>query len=115
MNKKNIYPTPYEEIVSALLASFLLVMLFVINTNNTQMERIEKNYQSAKEDPLKARIYTLKNGLTVYLSVYKDAPRVQTYVERWPCPPRDTASVTITETHSTRPNRLLSETSGMCR
>ena len=26
------------------------------------------------------RIYTLKNGLKVYLSVNKDAPRIQTYI-----------------------------------
>jgi predicted Zn-dependent peptidase len=29
---------------------------------------------------LNARIYTLSNGLKVYLSVYKDAPRIQTYI-----------------------------------
>lgn len=38
------------------------------------------NYEYALNDPLKARIYTLKNGLKVYLSVYKDAPRIQTYI-----------------------------------
>lgn len=38
------------------------------------------NYEYAVNDPLKARIYTLKNGMKVYLSVYKDAPRIQTYI-----------------------------------
>ncbi|MGZ3899365.1 MAG: M16 family metallopeptidase [Bacteroidia bacterium] len=38
------------------------------------------NYEYALNDPLKTRIYTLKNGMKVYLSVYKDAPRVQTYI-----------------------------------
>jgi len=33
-----------------------------------------------KGDPLKARIYTLDNGLRVYLTVYRDAPRIQTYI-----------------------------------
>ena len=37
-------------------------------------------YESVKGDPLNARIYTLKNGLKVYMSVYKDAPRVQTLI-----------------------------------
>jgi predicted Zn-dependent peptidase len=37
-------------------------------------------YVSVKGDPLQARIYTLPNGLTVYLSVYKNAPRIQTYI-----------------------------------
>jgi predicted Zn-dependent peptidase len=38
------------------------------------------NYEYALNDPLKTRIYTLKNGMKVYLSVYKDAPRVQTFI-----------------------------------
>ncbi len=38
------------------------------------------NYEYALNDPLKARIYTLKNGLKVYMSVYKNAPRIQTYI-----------------------------------
>ncbi|MCW3078391.1 MAG: peptidase domain protein [Bacteroidetes bacterium] len=38
------------------------------------------NYEYALNDPLKARIYTLKNGMKVYLSVYKDAPRIQTFI-----------------------------------
>lgn len=37
-------------------------------------------YQTVEGDPLKARIYTLDNGLTVYLSDYDDAPRIQTYL-----------------------------------
>jgi predicted Zn-dependent peptidase len=37
-------------------------------------------YKSVPGDPLKARIYTLDNGLTVYMTVYKDAPRIQTYI-----------------------------------
>ena len=37
-------------------------------------------YKSYANDPLGVRIYTLSNGLTVYLSAYKDAPRIQTYI-----------------------------------
>jgi predicted Zn-dependent peptidase len=37
-------------------------------------------YETLKNDPLNARIYTLENGLKVYMSVYKDEPRIQTYV-----------------------------------
>ena len=33
------------------------------------------SYEQATNDPLKTRIYTLKNGLTVYLSANKDEPR----------------------------------------
>ena len=31
-------------------------------------------------DPLKTRIYTLDNGLKVYMSVSKEKPRIQTYI-----------------------------------
>ncbi|HTF80251.1 MAG TPA: insulinase family protein, partial [Cytophagales bacterium] len=37
-------------------------------------------YETVNDDPLKARIYTLPNGLKVYMTVYKDAPRIQTYI-----------------------------------
>jgi zinc protease len=37
-------------------------------------------YETVANDPLKARIYTLSNGLKVYISVYKDSPRIQTYI-----------------------------------
>ncbi len=37
-------------------------------------------YETVKGDPLKARIYTLDNGLKVYLTVNKEEPRVQTYI-----------------------------------
>lgn len=38
------------------------------------------SYKTVPNDPLNARIYTLDNGLQVYLTVYKDAPRIQAYV-----------------------------------
>ncbi len=38
------------------------------------------NYEYALNDPLNTRIYTLKNGMKVYLSVYKNAPRIQTLI-----------------------------------
>jgi len=40
----------------------------------------EYPYETAANDPLNARIYTLSNGLKVYLTDYEDAPRIQTYV-----------------------------------
>jgi predicted Zn-dependent peptidase len=52
---------------------------FAINAKQ-HMEKIENNYEEVKGDPLKARIYTLDNGLKVYLTSYDDAPRVQTNI-----------------------------------
>ncbi|GHA74533.1 peptidase M16 [Pontibacter akesuensis] len=40
----------------------------------------EYKYETAPNDPLNARIYTLDNGLKVYLSDYEEAPRIQTYI-----------------------------------
>jgi len=37
-------------------------------------------YQTVPNDPNQTRIYTLDNGLKVYLSVNKDEPRIQTYI-----------------------------------
>ncbi|HWY10278.1 MAG TPA: insulinase family protein [Bacteroidia bacterium] len=38
------------------------------------------NFETATNDPYKTRIYTLSNGMKVYMSVYKDAPRIQTLI-----------------------------------
>lgn len=37
-------------------------------------------YETVTNDPLNTRIYTLKNGLKVYISVFKESPRVQTFI-----------------------------------
>jgi len=37
-------------------------------------------YRSVNKDPMKSRFYTLKNGLTVILSVNKEMPRIQTII-----------------------------------
>lgn len=37
-------------------------------------------YETVPGDPMKTRIYTLDNGLKVYLSVNPDAPRIQTVI-----------------------------------
>ncbi len=37
-------------------------------------------YQTVEGDPMQTRIYTLKNGLKVYLSVNPEKPRIQTYI-----------------------------------
>ena len=61
----------------ALLA--VVAIYFAINAKK-EMKKIENNYKIVKGDPLKARIYTLDNGLKVYLTSYADAPRVQTNI-----------------------------------
>ncbi len=75
------------------LKTFLPVALaLVVNLSNAQTKPTTKpsakdgspvpslNFEYALNDPFKARIYTLKNGMKVYMSVYKNAPRIQTYI-----------------------------------
>lgn len=38
------------------------------------------HYESVAGDPMNTRIYTLDNGLKIYLSVNKEKPRLQTYI-----------------------------------
>ena len=65
----------FEKFLTILLLSTIGFFL-VINVKK-QMNKIENNYKEVKGDPLNTRIYTLDNGLKVYLSAYADAPRVQ--------------------------------------
>jgi len=51
---------------------------FLYNANTS--ENMNENYEFVDNDPLNARIYTLENGLKVYLTAYADAPRVQTNI-----------------------------------
>lgn len=37
-------------------------------------------YETVPNDPMNARIYTLENGLKVYMTVNKDQPRIQTFI-----------------------------------
>ena len=67
-----------KQIVTLLLI-VAIGIYFAINSKQ-EMSKIENNYEEVKGDPLKARIYTLDNGLKVYLTSYADAPRVQTNI-----------------------------------
>jgi len=63
-----------------LLSLALLTFTSCKKKTNIQIDKNGFSYKTVQGDPQKARIYTLENGLKVYLSVYKDEPRVQTYV-----------------------------------
>jgi predicted Zn-dependent peptidase len=56
----------------------LLALLFV--TSVTEAQPMRGGYESVPNDPINARIYTLENGLKVYISVNKNEPRVQTAI-----------------------------------
>ncbi len=86
------------------IQSFFVLFILVAFTTTTVAQKIEKvpkntsrsltktvdkikdgikskyTYESIPNDPMKTRIYTLENGLKVYLSVNKEAPRIQTAI-----------------------------------
>ena len=37
-------------------------------------------YQTVENDPLHTKMYTLPNGLKVYMTVNKEQPRIQTFI-----------------------------------
>ncbi len=65
---------------------FFIFLVFVFNGTITAQNKVKTveqgkySYQTVRGDPLKTRIYKLENGLTVYMTVYKDAPRLQTAI-----------------------------------
>ncbi|MDD2595091.1 MAG: insulinase family protein [Bacteroidales bacterium] len=61
--------------MSRILKTIVLVSALVCLVSCNQYK-----YETFENDPLNARIYTLDNGLKVYMSVNKDEPRIQTYI-----------------------------------
>ena len=37
-------------------------------------------YETVANDPMETKMYTLDNGLKVYMTVNKETPRIQTYI-----------------------------------
>jgi predicted Zn-dependent peptidase len=58
---------------------FIMMLMLVFAAIELPAQKVYK-YESVPGDPLNVRIYTLDNGLKVYLTVYKDAPRIQTAI-----------------------------------
>lgn len=61
-----------------LLSVVLLIVFWTTSCSETGTSPYK--YESVPNDPLKARIYTLENGLKVYMTVNKEKPRIQTYI-----------------------------------
>jgi zinc protease len=65
---------------------FLLIVLFISSCSQSKYQTKKQTdangytYESVTNDPMGVRVYTLKNGLKVYFSVIKDAPRIQTLI-----------------------------------
>lgn len=57
-----------------------IVMACLIAASSTAAQAKDYKYQTVSGDLMNTRIYTLDNGLKVYLSVNKEKPRIQTYI-----------------------------------
>ena len=62
---------------------FALVLFSCTTAKYELKQKTDKNgftYEFVSNDPVKARIYTLENGLKVYMTDNKDAPRIYTVI-----------------------------------
>lgn len=59
---------------------FLFAIMSVMTLLAVSCKETKKEYESVAGDPINARIYTLDNGLKVYMAVNKEEPRIQTYI-----------------------------------
>ncbi len=66
--------------MNKLLKLFCLSLFFLTATSMSGASPKDYHYTTVPNDPLKARIYTLDNGLKVYMTVNKEQPRIQTYI-----------------------------------
>lgn len=70
-----------------MIKKFTLLLCFALSVSLfAQFKTIQKkdsngySYETVENDPSGTRIYTLNNGLKVYLAQNKDEPRIQTYI-----------------------------------
>ena len=57
-----------------------IILASIVLTMASSAIAKDYHYTTVKGDPMHARIYTLNNGLKVYLSVNTEKPRIQTYI-----------------------------------
>jgi len=65
---------------------WMMLLLFFIGTSCNRNMQTKRNadgtyaFETVEGDPMGVKIYTLANGLKVYMSVNKDEPRIQTMI-----------------------------------
>ncbi len=57
------------------ISGLLIALLVVMSSCGSKYK-----YETVKGDPMKSRIYTLDNGLRIYMAVNRETPRIQTYI-----------------------------------
>lgn len=58
----------------------LFFLLFVVGTLCLSAQTTHYQYETVQNDPFGVKVYTLQNGLKIYMSVYRDEPRIQTQI-----------------------------------
>ncbi|MCH7535712.1 MAG: insulinase family protein [Bacteroidetes bacterium] len=66
--------------ISIAIHSLLVPGLILIATSFNASAQKEYSYKTVPNDPINTRIYELENGLKVFLTDYKNAPKIQTYI-----------------------------------
>jgi len=72
-----------QKYISGTYILFYLLFFFTVTSLFAQTKTASDGkytYEYVDNDPMNTRIYTLDNGLKVYMSINKDAPRIQTYI-----------------------------------
>ncbi|HBU45266.1 MAG TPA: peptidase M16, partial [Porphyromonadaceae bacterium] len=62
------------------ITSFAIIVLIATISTSVFSQNSDLKYKTVPNDPISARIYTLDNGLKVYMSVNPETPRIQTYI-----------------------------------
>jgi len=79
---KNIHPA--TSIFKSLMLLLIVFFLFSCTSKKyeakTKTDKLGYEYESLAHDPLRARIYTLDNGLKVFLTQNTDEPRIATLI-----------------------------------
>ena len=60
--------------------SKILMMLVTTALFLTSCKKFKYEYETVESDVLKTKIYTLENGLKVYMTENHDEPRIQTFI-----------------------------------
>ena len=69
----------FQEIITSISALAIITYLLFLATDVDNLQK-DYQYQTVENDPINTLIYTLENGLKIYMSINKDEPRIQTNI-----------------------------------
>ena len=67
----------FNQLITVILAISFIAYLITVATDLDHINKRDQ-YETVENDPLNTFIYTLDNGLKIYMSINKDEPRIQT-------------------------------------